>query len=200
MSCRLFFSCLRVASFALLVTLGWSGGLMAAEDKQPVSFRAVVAPGAEPLLDAIFRITPQEGADRQEVEVRAVEGAATIDLSAGWYRVIASSGQTEVERRIVVGDSPTVHEISLNAGKVLLKLIRNVGGETLNNGVAWEVLTYGKDSQGKRQQVATSSAAQPKFLLPEGFYLARATIGKRDVKHTIEVTAGATFKYTLILQ
>ena len=169
MPCRLFFLWSRVASFALLVTLGWPDGLMAAGDKQPVSFRAVVAPGAEPLLGAIVRITPQEGADRREVEIRAEDGAATIDLSAGWYRVIASSGQTEVERRIVVGDSPTVHEISLNAGTVLLKLIRNVGGETLNNGVGWEVLTYGKDSQGKRQQVATSSTTASRVFMKPRF-------------------------------
>ena len=100
----------------------------------------------------------------------------------------------------MVGLKPASHEISLDAGTVIMRLIQHVGGPILRQGVSWKILTFGKDTSGKRQMIASSSESQPKFTLPKGYYVAQAAMGKREVRHTIEVTSGMSYKYTVILQ
>jgi hypothetical protein len=82
---------------------------------------------------------------------------------------------------------------------VRMKAISNVGAKPIPANLDWEILTYGRDSTGKRHRVAVSKEAQPTFTLPEGYYLAIIKRGGRVTKHTIEVTKGITYKYTVLL-
>lgn len=191
-------ACLAIALSSVTGPAALQSG-QAAGAKQPVSLTAVVVRGAKPLPGASFTVTPLGGVG-DPVTVTAREGSASLDLPVGRYRVEASYGDAKVAREILIDRSPVSRVFDLRAGTVHLKLIKSVGGPTMNSGVAWEILTFGKDSQGKRHRVTGSDQAQPRFVLPHGWYLARATRGTQVVKHTIEVTAGQTYKYTVIMQ
>ena len=170
-----------------------------AANLQTISLSAVVTPGAQPLMDTEFTVTPLGAGSVGPVVARSQDGPAVIQLPAGRYRVVAAYGSATAQSDFLVDTAPVVHQVNLNAGSVVLKLIKHVGGPTLKN-VAWEILTYGKDAQGKRHHITSAAAAQPRFTLPEGFYLARATHGTQEVRHTIEISPGVTYKYTVILQ
>ncbi|MGF1611026.1 MAG: hypothetical protein ACFCUQ_16600 [Kiloniellales bacterium] len=167
---------------------------------QAVSLTAVVVPGAAPLNDAAFTVTKIGPDTGGEIVAKSSNGPAVVELPTGRYRVVASYGHSKAVEEILVGRSPLSHEINLNAGTVQLKLIKHVGGPTMKQDVKWEILTFGRDAEGKRHFVAGSQESQPRFVLREGFYLARATVKGREVRHTIEVTAGVTYKYNVILQ
>ena len=98
-------------------------------------------------------------------------------------------------------------ETHLNAGKqvarlatgtVRLRVIPRVGGKTVREKISWEVMTYGRDSSGKRQRVAQAKGATPEISLPAGWYLVYAHLKDGSIRHPIEVSAGRTFKYTLV--
>jgi hypothetical protein len=167
---------------------------------QAVSLSAVVVPGAAPLPDAAFTVTKVGPGLAGEIVAKGSKGQAVVELPAGRYRIVASYGDSKAVEEIMVGRAPLKHQINLNAGTVQLKLIKHVGGPTLKQGVAWEILTFGRDAAGKRHFVTGSQESQPRFVLGEGFYLARATVGTQEVRHTIEVTAGINYKYSVILQ
>lgn len=167
---------------------------------QAVSLTAVVVPGAAPLVDASFTVTKLGANAGGEIVAKSKDGRAVVELPAGRYRIIASYGDSKAVEEILVSRTPLSHEINLNAGTVHLKLIKHVGGPTMRQGVNWEILTFGRDAQGKRHFVTGSKESQPRFVLGEGYYLARATVSGREVRHTIEVTAGTTYKYSVILQ
>lgn len=166
---------------------------------QWVTLTAVVVPGAQPLPNTDFAVTPL-GSATEPVIATSGDKPAAVQLPAGRYKVVASYGDTHAEKEITVGSQPTSHEVNLNAGTVNLKLIKHVGGPTLKSGVTWEILTYGRDAEGNRHFIAGSETSQPRFVLPHGFYLARASVGTQEVRHTIEVTAGTTYNYKVILQ
>ena len=167
---------------------------------QTLSLSAVAASGAEPINDVHFAVTSLDAGSGLEVKALSDNGPAEVQVPAGRYKVTATYGHTKAVEQVTVTNGGSRVQISLNAGTVFMKLLHNVGGKTYTKGVKWEILTYGKDSEGKRHLLAESGQAQPKFVLPEGFYLARASTGTQDVKHTIEVTSGVTYKYTVILQ
>ncbi len=171
-----------------------------AKDLQDIALTAVVAPGAQPLPDALFTVIGLGAGKAARVEAKSVDGPAVVKLAAGRYRVVARYGHSRAEKEIVVGDGPARHEVNLNAGSVVMRLIHQVGGPVLRRNVVWRILSFGRDAQGQRRLIASSSEAQPKFTLPEGFYVAQATTGTREVRHTIEVDRGANYKYTVILQ
>ncbi|MGH6948977.1 MAG: hypothetical protein ACREDZ_16725 [Kiloniellales bacterium] len=84
------------------------------------------------------------------------------------------------------------------SGQVSLRVIPHIGGASVNQPIQWEVMTFGRDTQGQRQRVAEMVAAQPQFVLPAGWYVVHARVGGREIVHPIEVTAGRSFKYTLV--
>lgn len=191
--------CFAVVSAMALGAVAISPAL-AAGAKQPVSLTAVVVAGAEPIAGASFTVTPLGGGAGDPVTVTAQDGPAKVDLEKGRYKIEARYGDAKAAQEIMIDQNPASHEFDLQAGTVFLKLIKSVGGPTMKTGVAWEILTYGKDATGKRHHISDSDKSQPRFVLPDGWYLARATVGTQVVKHTIEVTAGQTYKYTVILQ
>ena len=192
---RKLFGFLSAALLALPVAASAADGSL-----QTLSLSAVAAAGAEPIRDVHFKVTSLDPGESLEFKALSDQGPAEVQVPAGRYKVIASYGHTKAEKEVTVANGGSDVQIALNAGTVFMKLLHNVGGKTYKTGVTWEIMTYGKDANGKRHLLASSEQAQPKFVLPEGFYLARASTGTRDVKHTIEVTSGVTYKYTVILQ
>lgn len=83
-------------------------------------------------------------------------------------------------------------------GTIKLRVIPKVGAKALREPINWKVMTYGKDANGKRHQVAEVTAAQPEISLPAGWYVIHARMRGKTIKHPVEVTAGKTFKYTLV--
>lgn len=89
---------------------------------------------------------------------------------------------------------------NLPMGTIRLRIISHVGGKALTGPIRWEVMTYGKDKSGKRRQVAKVTDPTPELVLPAGWYVVHAHLPDKTIKHPVEVTAGRTFKYTLVKQ
>ena len=190
----------KLIGFCALALMALPSATSAADGNlQTLSLSAVAVAGADPIRDVHFSVTSLDGGSG-EYKALSDNGPAEVQVPSGRYKVTATFGHAKAEKDVTVGADAAKVQIALNAGTVLMKLLHNVGGKVYKTGVNWEILTYGKDAEGNRHLLAASDKAQPKFVLPEGFYLARASTGTQDVKHTIEVTKGVTYKYTVILQ
>ncbi|WP_119165889.1 hypothetical protein [Algihabitans albus] len=168
----------------------------AADDLKPVYLDAVIAEGATPLSDVSFTVERVQGGVVQEMR----GGGAEMQLPAGRYRVRAAFGQTEVERDIVVDATNTRHTINLNAGEVQLNMIHGIGQDPIRDPIQWDVMTFGRDATGNRHLLHQVTASTAHLTLPGGWYYIEATHSGRTVKHTIEVTPGAAFKYFVMKQ
>ncbi len=195
-------------AFAGAISLGLSavpagvalaGEQMAAVgDQQRIKLEAVIANGAKTLKDRIsFTVSRFENGAVGPIVATAEKSPAELSLPAGQYRVATVYGDVAVDSNLEVASAAVKHRVNLNAGWVRLKVIPHRGAKPLKGDVAWEVMTYGRDASGKRHLVATTNGPRPSLVLPEGFYLVRAKTRDAKVKHTIEVTAGHTYKYTL---
>ena len=196
------------AAFAGVVSLGFSalsmnhaladGQLAAVGDQQRIKLEAVIANGAKTLKDRIsFTVSRLENGAVGPIVATAEKSPTELSLPAGQYRVATVYGDVAVDSNLEVASSAVKHRVNLNAGWVRLKVIPHRGAKPLKGDVAWDILTFGRDANGKRHLVATSVGPRPSLVLPEGFYLVRAKTRDARVKHTIEVTAGHTYKYTL---
>ncbi len=167
---------------------------------QTLSLEAVVVEGAEPLRDVTYLVQRIDTGSHEDMKTKSVDGLAVVRLPSGRYRVTTTYGNTKRQQEVIVGDEPAHHVVNLQAGTVRMKAIPNPGGRPFNENVSWEILTYGRDSTGKRHSIAKSKQAQPSFTLPEGYYVATVAAAGKQIKHTIEVTSGITYKYTLLLR
>lgn len=87
----------------------------------------------------------------------------------------------------------------LPVGTIRLRVIPKVGGQTVRAPIRWQVMTFGKDASGDRHMVADVTEPTPEFVLPAGWYVVRAKLpDNKTIRHPVEVTAGHTFKYTLV--
>ncbi len=89
---------------------------------------------------------------------------------------------------------------NMPVGTIRLRVIREIGGKAMREPIRWRVMTYGKDENGRRHQVAEVTGATPEISLPAGWYVIHARLRDKTIKHPVEVTAGKTFKYTLVKQ
>ncbi len=87
---------------------------------------------------------------------------------------------------------------ALPAGKISLRVIERVGGPTLKMPIKWRIVTYGRDDSGQRHQIAETTGSIVELQLPAAWYIAYAELPDRELRHPVQVTAGKTFKYTLI--
>ena len=87
---------------------------------------------------------------------------------------------------------------AVTRGTIRLRVIPHVGGKTVKAPIAWRVVTYGRDESGKRVEVAKLDGATPEFVLPAGWYIVHAQLPDQVIRHPVEVSAGRTFKYTLL--
>jgi hypothetical protein len=86
----------------------------------------------------------------------------------------------------------------LPAGAISLRVIDRVGGPTLKGPIKWRVMTYGRDDNGQRHQIAETTGSRVELVLPAAWYIVYAQLPDQEIRHPIEVTAGKTFKYTLV--
>ena len=98
---------------------------------------------------------------------------------------------------IVVAQAGT-QSANLPRGTVRLRVIPKVGARAMRAPITWRVMTFGRDSAGRRQLVTEVTEPTPSLVLPAGWYVVHAELPGQVLKHPVEVTAGRTFKYTLV--
>lgn len=191
-----------VASLSLLVSsAAHSDGVSTAMGPlQTLSLEAVVTVGAEPLRDVSYQVQRIDKRGQKVVEASSVDGLAVVQVPKGKYRVTAKYLDAKRQQDVVVGDNPAHQVVDLKAGTVRMKAISNPGAKAIPANLNWEIYTYGKDSNGNRHLITTSELAQPDFTLAAGWYVAKVKRGGREIKHTIEVSPGITYKYTVVLR
>ncbi len=87
---------------------------------------------------------------------------------------------------------------ALPAGTISLRVIERVGGPTLKVPIKWRIVTYGRDDAGQRHQIAEVTGSTVELVLPAAWYIVYAQLPDQELRHPIEVTAGKSFKYTLV--
>ncbi len=87
---------------------------------------------------------------------------------------------------------------ALPAGKISLRVIARVGGPTLKVPIKWRIMTYGRDGAGRRHKVVETTGSTIELELPAAWYIVYAQLPDQEIRHPIEVTAGRSFKYTLV--
>jgi len=87
---------------------------------------------------------------------------------------------------------------ALPVGRISLRVIDRVGGPTLKVPIKWRIMTYGRDENGQRHQIAETTGSRVELVLPAAWYIVYAQLPDQEIRHPIEVTAGKTFKYTLV--
>ena len=87
---------------------------------------------------------------------------------------------------------------ALPAGRISLRVIERVGGPALKGPIKWRIVTYGRDDDGQRHLIAEVTGATVELELPAAWYIVYAQLPDRELRHPVEVTAGKSFKYTLV--
>lgn len=173
----------------------------AGESNSAVRLEAVIASGGAPLDDGVrVKISRLRGGESDAIVARSMSLPAEVSLPPGHYRATVAYRETRVRRDFTVtGEAGQRHVFDLRAGRIRLGLLPHLDGRVLARPASWRVVTYGRDSRGRRLQVATAVAARPEFLLPQGYYVVQATLNGSTLSHTVEVRSGRTYDYTLNL-
>ncbi|GAB5467063.1 MAG: hypothetical protein Kilf2KO_00930 [Rhodospirillales bacterium] len=176
--------------------VGLPAGGVAAQ-LQPVEIDVNINAGQKHRLsDVKLTIEPY----RKESDIEApvsLSGPGKVSLPEGRYVLRAQLDQLVVEELFQVS-GPTNHVVVLDVGFATLALIPQIGANPYRRNVAWRVMTWRKDRQGNRKLLAVLTGARPRIALPEGFYMVEATHGGTETRHTIEISRGRTYDYTLI--
>jgi hypothetical protein len=184
---------------AALMALMLGGGAAAAAERL-VRLDAVLSPDGEPIYDAMaIGIWRMEGGEPVARVAERHAAPAEIPLEPGRYRVEAVYGDA---RRVTDISVPAEAEprrtINLNAGRVRLQLLARADGPPVRGGVEWEIRRYRRgDSPGRR--IAELGADRPSLWLSEGWYEVRAHHGGERVHHVVEVAAGRTYDYAIVM-
>lgn len=189
-------------SGAVLVLLAAVFGMTsaAAAAERLVRLDAVLAKGGEPVYDAmaigVWRM--QDGEPVERIAERHA-APAEVALDPGEYRIQAVYGKARRVTDITVApDGAGRRTINLEAGRVRLKLLDRPGGEAVADPVAWEVRRYRRGADPGRK-VAALTAEQPGLWLAAGWYEVAARYRGRTVEHVVEVSAGQTLTYSIVL-
>ena len=124
--------------------------------------------------------------------------------SAGHVGAIASQADrlgiaaSSTDRVLRVADQKAPQTAKLPRGTVMLSIIPRLGAQAMRLPITWRVMSYGRDDTGNRRLVTEVTEATPRLDLPAGWYVVHAMLPDRVIKHPVEVTAGRTFKYTLV--
>jgi hypothetical protein len=86
----------------------------------------------------------------------------------------------------------------LPSGTISLRVIERVGGPVLKAPIKWRIMTYGRDNNGQRHLIAETTGSMVELQLPAAWYIAYAELPDQELRHPVEVTAGKSFKYTLV--
>ncbi len=165
-----------------------------------VSINSIIVEGAPPMESAItYRLQRRNGDGWEEVTTRTGP-ELQLQLPSGDYRVEAAYGNARRVSSLRVDGGPMRHTVDLNAGEVSLAVTPGITAQPLREKIKWQIQTWRKNAQGKRDHVAQVDGANPLMVLPEGRYLVTARTRTGTVRHTVEVDAGRRYDYTLLQQ
>jgi hypothetical protein len=118
--------------------------------------------------------------------------SATFNLPAGSYVVRAAYKGTQSDLVIPLAPNQSyTYTINLYAGNAKLSAV-NVGGTTLKQKVAWQIVRAKPAADGSYQLVTSSADASPQLLIREGNYLVVARQGDLWGVEKLSVKAGRT--------
>lgn len=168
-----------------------------------VKVASVLADGLPAIETGLFyRVFEQQTdlqGNRKEV---GVAGAALplFRLTAGDYLLSSAHGASVVQREITV-DAGTLQEITVvhDAGVLRPIAVTQEGGQALNTGVFWRLLTGETDLSGNRAEVTVSGNAQPSIVLPAGGYILRATLNGENYDFEVALNPGEVKDVTVLL-
>lgn len=166
----------------------------------PLQLQAVIVSGAKPIPRNVSFMLERVDQGRRETVANLTGGVANVDVKPGRYRLTTAYGATVIEEDLDVRSAKDLpHEVNLNAGEIGLNMIPHVGGKPLRTPIDWQILSYRKNYQGKRDVIFSANAAETEVVLPAGWYMVHAQQkGGKLRKHVIEVTAGTRYNYTLV--
>jgi hypothetical protein len=118
--------------------------------------------------------------------------SATFNLPAGSYVVRAAYKGTQSDLVIPLAPNQSyTYTINLYAGNAKLSAV-NVGGTTLKQKVAWQIVRAKPAADGSYQLVTSSADASPQLLIREGNYLVVARQGDLWGVENLSIKAGRT--------
>lgn len=189
------------AALAAALAIGVLGGAAsAATEERLVRLDAVLSRGGDPIYDAMaIGIWRMEGGKAVSRVAERHAAPAEIALVPGRYRIQATYGNARRVTDITVpAENAPSHTINLNAGKVRLQLLARANGPPVRDGVKWEIRRYRRgDSPGR--PIANLGTDRPTLWLSEGWYEVRANHGGKQVDHVVEVNAGRTYDYAIVM-
>ncbi len=124
---------------------------------------------------------------------RAVKSTLLIFAVAS---LIGAAAPASAGIQLAFHESKTIR--TLPVGTIHLRVIDGVGGRSLKAPITWRVVTYGHDDEGQRHLLAEAKGATLELVLPAAWYIVYAHLPDQVIRHPVEVTAGRTFRYTLI--
>lgn len=167
---------------------------------QTLHVSAVPVRGAAPLKESIaYAVIALDGKKRGQLVAEHIGPSLKVDLPKGRYRISAIYGSAESKADVVLDKEPLFHQAIFNSGGISMELIPYFGAKPIQDDLEWIVWTFGKDSSGNRWEVARSVGPTSQFTLPQGYYVVTAKHHDALAKHTIEVTAGIDYNYTINL-
>ncbi|WP_026987851.1 hypothetical protein [Fodinicurvata fenggangensis] len=168
-------------------------------DGTGLEVHAVIMEGAGAITkDVSFSLHSTNGRGDRKLEASGTGGQATLEAEPGEYILTTVYGATTRQQKVRIDDEGSRHVVNLDAGEITLDVIRGVGQPSVTKPIEWTIMTYGKNSNGNRKVVYEETAVNPFLVLPEGWYVVHAVNEGEQIKHTIEVTSGVRYDYTLV--
>ncbi len=168
---------------------------------------SVLRAGGEPAEQSWFRVFRDEPdsygrPSRVQVAGNGYASQADFLLPAGRYLVEVRMGDTRREQSIdVAAGLVAPHEFILDAGVVALHAVLSADGEPAH-GARFSVHRKQTDADGHERWTefaGSDPAPSITFVLPQGEYLARASLGRATVDRLILVSAGEIQSSELVL-
>lgn len=193
------------ASAIIGLTLMVMGAFSASADETQVAaapvhkltLGAVLNGDAKAAKTATFTVQPISSDMKDPPKV--VNGPGEIEVPAGRYKVVTTLESMTLTDQINVA-APVTYTATFQAGRATFALITKIGGKPVSDAINWRILTWKKNSKGERGVITQMVGAQQQVLLPEGWYLLEANRNGKITKHTIQITAGLNYSYTLLEQ
>ncbi|MGM0562461.1 MAG: hypothetical protein ACQETX_15510 [Pseudomonadota bacterium] len=168
-------------------------------DGTGLEVHAVIMEGAGAITkDVSFSLHSTNGRGDRKLEASGTGGQAILEAEPGEYILTTVYGATTRQQKVRIDDEGSRHVVNLDAGEITLDVIRGVGQPSVTKPIEWTIMTYGKNSNGNRKVVYEETAVNPFLVLPEGWYVVHAVNEGEQIKHTIEVTSGVRYDYTLV--
>ena len=178
------------------------------EVKKPLSkpghrFTALLSAGGQP-LDRGMRWDVYEGEagidGKRKRVIGNYEARPNFKLKPGAYKVVAKHGNAASSLDLIVASETEarVHEIVLNAGRLVLEGALAEGMPALQKGLRWDVYQAEKNIDGKRQRVNGNYDRRPVFTLPAGRYHVVGKHGNAQVATDVEIKPGQREELSLV--